>query len=234
MKGVLLAGGLGQRLDPLTRGVNKHLLPVGDVPMIVHPLERLVDAGISEILVVSSREGVAGLARALGSGQSFGAQLAFRVQEEPRGISDALGLARAFAGGEALCVVLGDNVFDASLKEPLAAHEKSGGAQVLLKRVPDPERYGVARLDGDRVVEIVEKPSQPASDWAVTGIYFYDTRVFELLATLTPSARGELEITDLNNAYIARDELYWQELTGRWIDAGTLAAYREANALFGR
>jgi glucose-1-phosphate thymidylyltransferase len=234
MRGVLLAGGLGKRLDPLTRGVNKHLLPVGDVPMIVHPLSSLVEAGISEILVVSSSDGVSGLARALGSGASFGADLSYRVQEQPRGISDALGLARSFARGGPLCVVLGDNLFDASLKESLSAHEHSGGALVLLKRVPDPERYGVARLDGDRVVEILEKPSDPPSEWAVTGIYFYDARVFELLQELTPSARGELEITDLNNAYIAKGELYWRELPGRWIDAGTLTAYREANALFGR
>ncbi len=232
MKGVILAGGLGTRLAPLSRGVNKHLLPVGDVPMIHHPLRRLSEAGLTEVFIVSSAEGVSAISSALGSGQEFGVQLCYCVQDEPRGIADALSHAVRAAGQHPLCVILGDNVFDASLKEPLAVHAAHGGAVVLLRKVPDPERYGVAVLEGERVKEIVEKPTQKIGDLAVTGIYIYDETLSGHLNDLEPSARGELEITDVNNAYIALGALRWRELGGRWIDAGTLSAYREANALF--
>ena len=232
MKGVILAGGQGTRLAPLSRGVNKHLLPVGDVPMIHHPLMRLSEAGLTDIFIVSSAAGVSAISAALGSGRQFGVQLCYCVQDEPRGIADALQQAVRAAGREGLCVILGDNVFDASLKEPLDQQAAQGGALVLLRKVPDPERYGVARLDGERVAEIVEKPTKHIGDLAVTGIYIYDGALADHLEGLEPSARGELEITDVNNAYIAAGALGWRELGGRWIDAGTLSAYREANALF--
>ncbi len=232
MLGVILAGGQGQRLRPLTFGVNKHLLPVGDRPMIAYPLERLVEAGIIDVLVVSSPEGTAALAAALGSGERFGARLAFRVQERPSGIADALGLAVPFIAERSVCVILGDNLFDESLSAHLAAHQERGGALVLLHEVPDPERYGVARVEGGRIVEIVEKPAVPPTNLAVTGIYFYDASLAERLAGQLPSARGELEITDLNNAYLRAGALNHGRLGGRWVDAGTLEAYRLANDVF--
>ncbi|HMR79329.1 MAG TPA: sugar phosphate nucleotidyltransferase, partial [Polyangiaceae bacterium] len=232
MKGVILAGGLGTRLSPLTDGVNKHLLPVGARPMIHYPLQRLCEAGLKDVVIVSSAPGVAAISAALGSGGSFGAQICYCVQDEPRGIADALAQAARAVGREALCVILGDNVFDAPLREYVDAHHSDGGALLLLREVPDPERYGVARLDGGRVAEVVEKPTTDVGNMAVTGIYMYDAGLSEHLRGLRPSPRGELEITDVNNAYLQHGALRWRLLGGRWIDAGTLEAYREANTLF--
>ncbi|MEZ4226510.1 MAG: sugar phosphate nucleotidyltransferase [Polyangiaceae bacterium] len=232
MKGVVLAGGLGTRLAPLTNGVNKHLLPVGDRPMIHYPLLSLRDAGVSDALLVSSATGVAALAASLGSGGQLGVGLHYCVQDRPAGIADALHCALRLLGPEPVCVILGDNVFDAPLTGALTQHRAQGGALVMLRRVPDPERYGVALVEGDRVVQIVEKPQGPSGDLAVTGIYLYDGSALDKLQTLRPSARGELEITDLNNAYVREGSLRHAMLGGRWVDAGTLESYHEANALF--
>ncbi|MBX3130106.1 MAG: NTP transferase domain-containing protein [Polyangiaceae bacterium] len=232
MLGVILAGGQGQRLRPLTLGVNKHLLPVGDRPMVAHPLGRLVEAGLDEVVVVSSAEGVAALAAALGSGHRYGARVSFVVQDEPLGVADALGAALPWIAGRAVCVILGDNVFDSSLREHALAHQRVGGALVLLHEVQDPERYGVARIEGERVLEISEKPARPPSNLAVTGVYFYDHSLAERMAGLEPSARGELEITDVNLAYLRAGLLHHRRLEGRWVDAGTLDAYRRANQTF--
>jgi glucose-1-phosphate thymidylyltransferase len=200
--------------------------------MIHHPLRRLCDAGLDEVVIVSSAAGIAALSAALGSGAKLGAKLCYCVQDEPRGIADALSQAVRNVGGEATCVILGDNVFDESLGEHVDAHRATGGAQVMLREVADPQRYGVARLQGQRVVEIVEKPSRDMGNLAVTGVYMYDAKLSEHLSGLSPSARGELEITDVNNAYLQQGALRWRMLGGRWLDAGTLAAYREANTLF--
>ena len=233
MRGVILAGGTGTRLLPLTRQRNKHLLPVAGVPMIVHPLRRLVEAGLVDVLVVSSPEGATDLARELGSGQSFGARLSFRVQDEPRGIADALLHAHEFAAEEPCVVILGDNLFTAPLAPLLAAWPKpEQNALVLLSKVEDPERYGVARFDGPRLVEIIEKPTVAPSALAVTGIYGYPPDFAERASRLEPSGRGELEITDLNASYLADGRLAWTELEGLWLDAGTLEAYERANRLF--
>lgn len=231
MRGVILAGGEGTRLRPLTETTNKHLLPIGDVPMIVHPLRGLVAAGVCELLVVSSRSGVAQLAAELGSGAAFGCELTFRVQEKAAGIADALSVASGYARNEPVVVVLGDNLFDDDLAPHLSSFES--GARVFLAKVADPERFGVAEIADGRIVDIVEKVEDPPSDWAVTGIYVYDGTFPEVLGELTPSSRGELEITDLNRSYLARGTLDHRELRGRWIDAGTRQSYDEARRLFG-
>ncbi len=234
MRGVLLAGGEGTRLRHLTGGSNKHLLRVGGVPMILHPLRRLVEAGVQEILVVSSPSGTAELARVLGGGAEHGCELTYRVQDRPGGIAHALSLAESFAAGEPIVVVLGDNVFEGPLSPHLDAYRATpSGALVLLKRVPDPHRYGVARFEAGRIAAIVEKPAVPPTDYAVTGIYVYDARFAELTRALRASARGELEVTDLNTCYLERGELRWRELGGAWIDAGTPESYREAERIFG-
>src|SRR4051794_5183970 len=232
LRGVVLAGGTGSRLFPLTKVTNKHLLPVGREPMIFHPVKKLVEAGIHEILVVTGTDHMGDVVGLLGSGKDFGCELTYRVQDQAGGIAQALGLARRFGRGGRLAVILGDNIFEAPIVPYANAFRaQARGAKILVQEVPDPGRYGVAEVAGDRVVRIVEKPKDPPSALAVTGIYFYDEAVFDVIASLRPSGRGELEITDVNNAYIARGELTFDRLPGWWTDAGTFDSLRLANEL---
>ncbi len=233
MKGVVLAGGLGTRLLPLTRVTNKHLLPVYDRPMIYYPIQTLVNAGIREIMLVTGGNNAGDFLRLLGNGKEFGLRhLDYTYQEGEGGIADALRLAEYFADGEPVCVVLGDNIIERNiLRAAQAFRAQKTGAKILLKEVKDPQRFGVPVLDGRRVVRIEEKPQQPRSPYAVTGIYFYDARVFDIIKTLKPSSRGELEITDVNNAYIEAGELTWDLLDGWWTDAGTIESLLLANQL---
>jgi len=232
LRGVVLAGGTGSRLFPLTKVTNKHLLPVGREPMIFHPVHKLVEAGIREILIVTGTDHMGDVVSLLGSGKEFGCELTYRVQDEAGGIAQALGLARRFGRGGRLAVILGDNIFESPITPFAQAYrEQPSGAKILLKEVNDPGRYGVAAIAGDRVVRIVEKPDQPASRMAVTGIYFYDEGVHDIIAKLRPSARGELEITDVGNAYIARGDLTFDVLPGWWTDAGTFESLARANEL---
>ena len=233
MKGVILAGGLGTRLYPLTKVTNKHLLPVYDKPMIFYPIQTLINAGIRDILVVTGGNNAGEFLRLLGNGKDFGlAHINYTYQEGEGGIAQALRLAEYWAAGDRICVVLGDNIIEKNIVKAVDSYKKQkSGAKILLKEVPDPERFGVPILDGDTVVKIEEKPKKPGSRYAVTGIYLYDGRVFEISKTLTPSARGELEITDVNNAYIARGELTWDLLDGWWTDAGTFESLRRATNL---
>jgi glucose-1-phosphate thymidylyltransferase len=235
LRGVVLAGGTGSRLYPLTKVTNKHLLPVGLEPMIFHPIRKLVDAGINEILIVTGTEHMGDVVGLLGSGRQFGCEFTYRVQDEAGGIAQALGLARRFARGGRLLVILGDNIFESSIAPFAAAYRnQSKGAKILVQEVDDPGRYGVAVTEGKRVVRIVEKPKQPPSRLAVTGVYFYDDTVFEMIDGLRPSARGELEITDVNNAYLARGDLTFDILPGWWTDAGTFESLHRAGELIRR
>ena len=231
MKGVVLAGGLGTRLLPLTKVTNKHLLPVYDRPMIYYPIQTLVNAGINEIMLVTGGNSAGDFLRLLGNGKQFGLRhLNYTYQEGEGGIADALRLAEHFADRNPICVVLGDNIIERNiLKAAEAFRAQRTGAKILLKEVKDPQRFGVPALDGDKVIRIDEKPKQPASPYAVTGIYFYDAQVFEIIRTLKPSGRGELEITDVNNAYIRQNELTWDKLEGWWTDAGTIESLFLAN-----
>jgi glucose-1-phosphate thymidylyltransferase len=231
MKGVVLAGGLGTRLLPLTKVTNKHLLPVYDRPMIYYPIQTLVNAGINEIMLVTGGNNAGDFLRLLGNGKQFGLRhLDYTYQEGEGGIADALRLAEHFADRNPVCVVLGDNIIERNiLKAAEAFRAQRAGAKILLKEVKDPQRFGVPALDGDKVIRIDEKPKQPASPYAVTGIYFYDAQVFEIIKTLKPSGRGELEITDVNNAYIRTDQLTWDQLEGWWTDAGTIESLFLAN-----
>lgn len=231
MKGVILAGGTGSRLAPLTQVTNKHLLPVGKYPMIYHVLNRLISARIEDILIVSGRQHMGAITHLLGNGDAFGARLTYKVQEQAGGIAQALGLAEAFVGDDSFAVILGDNVFEMDLSPFVAEFEGQQGAQVFLSEVSDPQRFGVPELVGDRVVQIEEKPTHPKSSYAVTGIYFYDPHVFQMIRGLKPSDRGELEITDVNNAYIAKGQLTYRILEGWWTDAGTPESYFRANEL---
>jgi glucose-1-phosphate thymidylyltransferase len=233
MKGVILAGGLGTRLFPLTKVTNKHLLPVYDKPMIFYPIQTLVNAGIRDILIVTGGNNAGDFLRLLGNGSDFGlAHINYTYQQGEGGIADALKLAEYWAAGDRICVVLGDNIIEKNIVRAVESYRKqASGARILLKEVSDPERFGVPVLDGERVVRIEEKPSKPASRFAVTGIYLYDERVFEIARELRPSARGELEITDVNNAYIDRGELAWDVLDGWWTDAGTFESLRRATNL---
>lgn len=232
MKGIILAGGTGSRLYPLTRVTNKHLLPVGHEPMIYHPLRKLVNAGICEILVVTGVEHMGAVVGSLGSGKDFGCELTYRVQDEAGGIAQALGLARQFAAGERIVVLLGDNIFQDPLQPYMAnfAHQ-SIGARILLKEVADPGRFGVPVFASQRIVRIEEKPAAPASHFAVTGMYFFDSQVFDLIAQLKPSWRNELEITDVNNFYLQQGQLEYDVLSGWWTDAGTFESLGHANQL---
>jgi glucose-1-phosphate thymidylyltransferase len=230
MKGIILAGGTGSRLYPLTKVTNKHLLPVGNKPMIYHPIEKLTEVGIEEILIVTGTEHMGDVVNLLGSGKDFGCRFTYKVQDEAGGIAQALGLAENFAGDESVVVILGDNIFENSLKNAMANYPGTG-SQILIKKVKDPERYGVAELDGDKVISIEEKPEKPKSNYAVTGIYFYDSKVYDCIKTLKPSGRGELEITDVNNFYIENGEMLSAELEGWWTDAGTPGSLKLANKL---
>ncbi|REL24610.1 spore coat protein [Rhodohalobacter sp. SW132] len=230
MKGIILAGGTGSRLFPLTKVTNKHLLPVGNKPMIYYPIEKLTSAGIYEILIVTGTEHMGDVVNLLGSGKDFGCRFTYKVQDEAGGIAQALGLAENFVGDDSMVVILGDNIFEATLESALKNYPGSGG-QILLQKVDDPERFGVAELSGDKIVGIEEKPEQPKSKYAVTGIYMYDSKVFELIKTLEPSERGELEITDVNNHYIKTGSMRYSILEGWWTDAGTHESYKIANRL---
>ncbi|MSR64325.1 MAG: spore coat protein [Verrucomicrobiae bacterium] len=230
MKGIVLAGGTGSRLFPLTKVTNKHLLPVGRKPMIFHPIEKLIEAGVKEILIVTGVDHMGDVVGLLGSGKGFGCQFTYRVQDEAGGIAQALGLARNFVHDDQMIVILGDNIFADNIKSFADNFRKQvKGAKILLKKVDDPERYGVAELKGDKVVGIEEKPKKPKGQFAVTGIYMYDAAVFEIIRTLKPSGRGELEITDVNNAYIASKQLTFDVLNGWWTDAGTFDSLKRAN-----
>ena len=232
MKGIILAGGTGSRLFPLTKVTNKHLLPVGREAMIMHPIQKMKEAGIHRILIVTGTDHMGAIVSLLGSGKEHGVEFTYRVQDEAGGIAQALSLGENFAGGDPICVVLGDNIFQDSIADDAEAFRKQGGgARVMLKQVHDPERYGVARLEGSKVVEVLEKPEHPPSDWAVTGIYFFDSKVFDIIRTLKPSGRGEYEITDVNNAYIQSGEMTFGRFTGWWTDAGTFPSYFLANRL---
>lgn len=232
MKGIVLAGGTGSRLFPLTKVTNKHLLPVGRKPMIFYPIEKFVEAGIKEILIVTGVEHMGDVVGLLGSGKDYGCRFTYRVQDEAGGIAQALGLAEHFVHGDSCSVILGDNIFQDSIAEDVKAFEKQkSGARIMLKEVHDPQRFGVAELNGDRVVGIEEKPKNPKSNWAVTGIYFYDSEVFEMIKTLKPSGRGELEITDVNNYYIKKGSLSYGRFKGWWSDAGTFDSLARVNQL---
>jgi glucose-1-phosphate thymidylyltransferase len=235
MKGVILAGGIGSRLHPLTRITNKHLLPIYDRPMVTYAIEAFVKGGITEIMLVTGGTHAGEFFRLLGDGHAHGIErLSYAYQERESGIADALGLAERFAAGERIAVMLADNVFERSIKPAIENYERQErGARIVLSREDEPEHLrnlGVAELDGDRVVRIVEKPENPASDLAVTGLYFYDETVFEFLPTLSPSARGELEITDVNNWYIEQGAMEYDVVEGFWGDAGeSIDAYYAVN-----
>lgn len=232
MKGIILAGGTGSRLYPLTKVTNKHLLPVGQHPMIYHPIQKLTEVGIEEILVVTGTEHMGDVVNLLGSGKDFNCRFTYKVQDEAGGIAQALGLAENFVGQDSMTVILGDNVFQTSLQKAVDEYPGSG-AQILLKKVDDPERFGVAEVEGDQIVSIEEKPDSPKSNLAVTGVYMYDAQVFDYIRTLEPSDRGELEITDVNNKYIQQKAMRFSLLKGWWTDAGTPESYKRANKLVG-
>lgn len=233
LKGVVLAGGTGSRLFPLTRVTNKHLLPVYDRPMVFYPIQTLVDAGISDILLVTGGQSAGDFLRLLGNGKDFGLQhLSYAYQEGEGGIADALRLAEHFADGQPICVVLGDNIIETNIVEGCEKFRRTGrGAHIFLKEVPNPQRFGVPVFESSRIVRIEEKPLHPKSAYAVTGFYLYDETVFDKIHTLKPSGRGELEITDLNNHYLAEGAMQYSVLEGWWTDAGTFESLLLANNL---
>lgn len=232
IKGIILAGGTGSRLFPLTKVTNKHLLPVGKKPMILHPVEKLVQAGIKEIIIVTGVEHMGAVVTLLGSGKDFGCQFSYKVQDEAGGIAQALGLAESFVRGSKSCVILGDNIFQDSLTPfAQAFHEQGTGAKILLKEVQDPWRFGVPDIKDGKILGIEEKPKSPKSHFAVTGIYFYDKQVFDVIRTLKPSSRGELEITDVNNFYIQQGTMTYDRFEKDWTDAGTFESLSHANNL---
>lgn len=233
MKGVILAGGVGSRLFPLTRVTNKHLLPVYDRPMIFFPIQTLVNAGITDILVVTGGQDAGDFLRLLGNGKDFGLKhINYTYQQGEGGIADALRLAEYFAAGEKICVVLGDNIIETNIISACAQFRKQEkGAHILLKEVADPQRFGVPVFDGGRIIRIEEKPAQPKSPYAVIGIYMYDATVFDRIRKLQPSARGEFEITDVNNQFLADGTLTYSKLEGWWTDAGTFDSLLRATNL---
>src|ERR687890_1224255 len=233
MKGIVLAGGLGSRLMPLTAVTNKHLLPVYNQPMVYYPIQTLVNAGIKDIMIVTGGSSAGDFLKLLKNGKAFGLKhLDYTYQEGEGGIADALSLCEAFADGAPVCVVLGDNIIERNICKAVRSYRhQGGGAKILLKKVHDPQRFGVPELDGRRVVRIEEKPARPKSDYAVIGIYMYDADVFQIIKTLRPSNRGELEITDVNNEYIRRGDMTWDELDGWWTDAGTFESLLRASNL---
>ncbi|MBU1061163.1 MAG: NTP transferase domain-containing protein [Candidatus Omnitrophica bacterium] len=236
MKGVILAGGLGKRLEPLTLITNKHLLPVYDKPMIFYPIETLVEAGIKDILIVTGGNHAGEFLRLLGNGKEFGLKhINYAYQKGEGGIAEALGLAEHFVDKDKVIVVLGDNILDKTIKPYVDDFKKQPkGAKILLKEVDDPERFGVAEVDGNRILTIKEKPKKPKSKYAVTGIYMYDKRVFEIIKTLEPSNRGELEITDVNNDYISCGEMTFAMVDGWWTDCGTHESLLKAGNLIAK
>jgi len=230
MKGIILAGGLGTRLSPLTKITNKHLLPIYDKPMIYYPIQTLVEAGIREIMVVTGGNSAGDFLKLLGNGSEFGLKhLNFAYQAHEGGIAEAVGLCEYFAGGDNIIIILGDNIIQACLKKEVRQFAKqTEGAMIFLKRVKNPSEYGVAEIAGSKIIRIVEKPKQPKSDLAVIGVYMYDNKVFEIIKTLKPSKRGELEITDVNNAYIESGLMSYSVLKGGWADAGeSIDAYND-------
>ena len=233
MKGIILAGGLGTRLYPLTKVTNKHLLPVYDRPMIYYPIQTLINAGIDDILIVTGGNNAGDFLKLLGNGKEFGLKhINYTYQEGEGGIADALRLAEFFSAKEKICVVLGDNIIEKNIRQAVDAFRgQEEGAKILLKEVPDPGRFGVAEFDGDRIVRIEEKPKVPRSKHAVIGIYLFDPQVFDIIRTLKPSHRGELEITDVNNWYVERGLMTWSILDGWWTDAGTFESLLRSNNL---
>ncbi len=233
MKGVVLAGGLGTRLRPLTAVTNKHLLPVYHQPMIYYPVQTLVNAGITDIMIVTGGNSAGDFLKLLGNGKAFGLKhLNYTYQEGEGGIAEALSLVEHFAAGSPVCVVLGDNIIQGNIRNAVRSYRhQGGGAKIILKRVPDPQRFGVPELSGANVTRIEEKPETPKSEYAVIGIYMYDAEVYDIIRTLKPSGRGELEITDVNNAYIQKGEMTWEELEGWWTDAGTFESLLHASNL---
>jgi len=233
MKGVILAGGLGTRLYPLTKITNKHLLPVHDKPMIYYPLQALVNAGIRDILIVTGGNNAGDFLRLLGNGKEFGLQhVNYTYQEGEGGIAAALDLAEYFSEGQKICVILGDNIIETNIRRAVEAFEKQErGAMIMLKEVPDAHRFGVPEIQNGRIVRIEEKPAVPSSNYAVIGIYMYDSDVFCIIKTLKPSHRGELEITDVNNEYIRKGTLRYDYLEGWWTDAGTFDSLLRASNL---
>ncbi|MBN3038320.1 MAG: NTP transferase domain-containing protein [Candidatus Omnitrophica bacterium] len=233
LRGVVLAGGLGKRLAPLTKITNKHLLPVYNLPMVYYPIQILVEAGIRDILIVTGGNNAGDFLRLLGNGHAFGLKhLDYTYQEGEGGIAAALGLAEEFAEGQKIVVILGDNVIERSIKTYVQKFSKQRkGARILVKDVKDPERFGVVSFKGNKIKAIREKPKRPESSYVVTGIYMYDSKVFDIIKTLKPSGRGELEITDVNNAYLKKNQLYYDILDGWWTDAGTFESLLRANNL---
>jgi len=232
IKGVILAGGKGTRLYPLTKVINKPLIPVGEEPMICHPVRQLVGAGIKEILIVASNQNVGDITNLLGSGKDFSCEFTYRVQEEALGIANALALAENFASGEKVAVLLSDNIFERTIKTYIENFKKQKrGARILLKSVKDPKRFGVAEVDDHRILSIEEKPSQPKSNYAVLGAYFYDSQIFDIIRNISISERGEYEITSVNNEYIKQEQLKYDIIKGNWTDAGTFESWTEANQM---
>ena len=233
MKGIILAGGLGTRMHPLTKITNKHLLPVYDKPMIYYPLQALINAGIEDILIVTGGNYAGDFLRLLGNGHEFGLKhINYTYQEGEGGIAAALRMAEFFADEDKICVMLGDNIIEKNIREAVKKFDRQkAGAKIMIKEVPDPQRFGVPVLEGDKIIKIEEKPKNPQSPYAVTGIYLYDKTVFDIIKSLRPSSRGELEITDVNNVYIERSQLTWEILDGWWTDAGTFESLLRASQL---
>jgi glucose-1-phosphate thymidylyltransferase len=227
MKGIILAGGTGSRLMPLTKVTNKHLLPIFNKPMIYYPLQTLIDVGIKEILIVSGPGHAGHFVNLLGSGKEFGVKLSYEIQDEAGGIAQALSLAEDFADDGSVCVILGDNIFE----DKIDISDYKEGARIFLKQVENPQRFGVAEVDENKVLNIEEKPENPKSNYAVTGLYIYDSKVFDIIKTLKPSVRGELEITDVNNHYIKQGKIDARVVKGFWSDAGTFESLFRASEL---
>lgn len=237
MKGIVLAGGYGTRLMPLTKVINKQLLPVYNKPLIYYPILTLKEAGLKEILVISGPGHAGQLLDLLGSGKQLGVDLNYDIQEEPKGIAHGLAIAEDFADHEGIALILGDNIFEDSLKKAVDDFEKQEkGAKVIIKQVSDPERFGVVKFNkkGDKIAKIIEKPKRPPTNWIVTGFYLYDRRVFNIIRKLNPSARGEYEITDLNNFYVREGTMTYQKTKGHWIDAGVFGSLLEANVFMAK
>ncbi|MBZ9634146.1 sugar phosphate nucleotidyltransferase [Clostridium sp. FP1] len=232
MKGIILAGGTGSRLYPLIKATNKHLLPVGKYPMIYYLIAKMKQADITDIMIISGKEHMGAIVNLLGSGYEYGVKYTFRIQDQPGGIAEALGLCEEFVGKDSCIVLLGDNIFEDDIYEYVKNFEKKGkGAELLLKKVADPQRYGIAEIENGRIISIEEKPKNPKGDYCVTGIYMYDNRVFDVIKELKPSNRGELEITDVNNWYIRDGSLTYDIMKGWWTDAGTFSSLMNANIL---